>query len=338
MGRLDMACNLLSATYFGGASNQKGGRIAACISGDVCISGETDSAGFPATPGAAFPTGGGGRDAFAARLSGDGTALVWASFLGGSADEVPWDMCVDLFGNVYIAGQTASLDYPLAGGPFDTTIETTGTDDGFVARISSGGSALEYSSYLGGSDTDIVAGIFWGASGQILVAGTTLSPDFPTLPGSAQPVFGGGYSDIFVTGFDFCNAVQASAVSMGPGCSTNDPVLTATPPILGGTTTVSVASTLPGRPVGIFYSLRPVLPIIVPPCKVYVDALNAANFYALGLGVLDGSGSYSTTFATSVSPNAYGLQLVCQAAVVDPSGPIVGTFLSNGLLLTLGCP
>jgi len=122
--------------------------------------------------------------------------LSYSTFLGGSGDDYAYGMAVDAAGNAYVTGYTSSINFPTFPGAFQTSLG--GTYDAFITKLNAAGSALVYSTYLGGSNDDYAYGIAVDAAGIASVAGYTLSSDFPTTPGAFQPIFGGSY-DAFVT-------------------------------------------------------------------------------------------------------------------------------------------
>ncbi len=184
---------LLWSSFLGGSNQDEGRRIAVDAAGNALLTGRTLSKNFP-TPGGFDTSYGGGAsfDAFVTKVSGAG-ALLWSSFLGGSKDDQGRGIAVDPSGNVFITGDTASSDFPTLGG-FDTT--RGGTTDAFLTKVSAGG-ALLWSSYLGGSKDDTGSSVVTDPFGNVIVAGNTLSSDFPTL--AAFDTTRGGSQDAFVT-------------------------------------------------------------------------------------------------------------------------------------------
>lgn len=138
----------------------------------------------------------GGSDAFVAKLSPSGSALTYSTYLGGSG--YPADsqgIAVDGSGSAYVTGEAASTDFPTHsglqaanGGP---------SFDAFVAKLNPAGSALSYSTYLGGSDQEAGRGITVDGSGSAYVIRDTSSSDFPTYS-PLQPAYGGGTRNAFV--------------------------------------------------------------------------------------------------------------------------------------------
>jgi Beta-propeller repeat len=110
--------------------------------------------------------------------------LSYSTYLGGSGNESSPQIAVDSAFNFYLAGSTTSADFPKAGTPFQSAL--AGTANVFVAKFDSTGSTLEYGSYLGGNGTDTSAGVAVDAAGNIYIAGTTTSTNFPTSSSAYQ--------------------------------------------------------------------------------------------------------------------------------------------------------
>src|SRR5207302_10589532 len=153
------------------------------------------SADFPITASAFQSTTGGNGDAFVAKLNAAGTALVYSTYLGGSGGDLGNGIAVDASGNAFVTGQTGSTDFPITASAFQST--TGGNGDAFVATLNAAGTALVYSTYLGGSGGDLGNGIAMDASGNAYVTGQTLSTNFPTTQGAIQITLHGS-SDAFV--------------------------------------------------------------------------------------------------------------------------------------------
>jgi uncharacterized repeat protein (TIGR01451 family) len=195
------AASLLFSTYLGGSANDFGLRVRtrAVTGGPQIYVVGIARAGFPTTLNAYDQTYGGapGADAFLTVLSGDGSQLVYSTYLGGSNGDGAWGLDVDAGGVASIAGQTFSTDFP-AVGAYDAACGSDGTcdtdqSDAFVARINPGvaGSAgLLYSTYLGGRGTDQAYGVMRDSLGRIHVAGRTPSTDFPITLSAAQSANG----------------------------------------------------------------------------------------------------------------------------------------------------
>ena len=191
---------LLWATYLGGGDADHAWTLSQDGSGDLLVGGETRSTNFPATTGAYDRALNGLEDAFVAKLSADGSSLLWATYLGGSgsAEDEPWAISLDSAGNPVVAGMTYCPDFPTTAGAYDTTYGG-GFTDGFVAKLSGDGSSLLWSTFLGGGsgDGDMVSSLARDRSGDFVVAGRTLSSDFPTTPGAYDVTYNGD-GDSFV--------------------------------------------------------------------------------------------------------------------------------------------
>jgi beta-propeller repeat-containing protein len=160
------------------------------------IDGPTESPNFPTTPRAFQRTLNGPSDAFAAKLNPRGTGVDYSTYLGGTGGEDVTDMTVDRFGNAYVPGPTDSTDFPVTPNAFQRTFG--GAGDGYVAKLNPRGSALEYATYLGGSDADVAGGVRVDPDGNAHIPGTTSSPDFPVTPNALQPAYAGGPEDAFI--------------------------------------------------------------------------------------------------------------------------------------------
>jgi hypothetical protein len=186
------------STYLGGSTNDGGGGITADSSGNAYVSGSTSSADFP-TVNPLQSTLLGPANAFLTKINPSGSAIVYSTFLGGSGSDGASGVAVDHLGNAYIAGSTASTNFPIRNAPQPTF---GGGTDAFVAEINPSGNALVYSTFLGGSGDDRAGPIALDSSGNVYVTGGTTSTNFPTA-NPLQPTFGGGVEfrggDAFVT-------------------------------------------------------------------------------------------------------------------------------------------
>ncbi len=122
------------------------------------------------------------------------TDLVYSTFLGGGRGHA---IAIDGAGNAYITGETVLSDFPTTPGAFDTTFN--GGGDVFVTKLNADGSALIYSTFLGGEDTDVGWAIAIDGSGNAYITGQTSSSDFPTTPSAFDTTYNGGVRDVFVT-------------------------------------------------------------------------------------------------------------------------------------------
>jgi hypothetical protein len=219
---------LVFSTYLGGNEsgfyplfrNEEGTSLVIDSSRNVLITGFTTSNNFPTTPGAFQTTrntqaGLDWIEAFVTKMNFDGTALIYSTFLGGTFDDEAYAIAVDTTGNAFVAGTTDSVTgsiyvpFPTTSGSFQpmsppTDPHCNNYQAGFITKLNPVGSALVYSTYLGGNCADVIAAIDIDASGNAFVTGETYSTNFPTTPGVFQPNHGplepNGYPiDSFVT-------------------------------------------------------------------------------------------------------------------------------------------
>jgi hypothetical protein len=203
------------STYIGGTGGDEGIGIAVDAEGDAYVTGESLSSDFPTTPGA-FQTVNEGVPAnesngFVTKLNPSGSALLYSTFLGGSfSTSVPDEgdivdfIVVDAAGNAYLGGTAFSSDFPVTRGAFQTKNPSTFAtlpESGFVTKLNATGSALIYSTYLGGSGYSGIGGLAIDGAGRAFVAGFTSSTDFPITAGAFQSEIKtpAGNSTAFVT-------------------------------------------------------------------------------------------------------------------------------------------
>ena len=188
---------ILYATYLGGTGNESLNAMVVTPRGQVYLTGSTDSTDFP-TKNAGQSTNGGGLDAFVASLDPalGANGLLYASFLGGTGDEIGNDLALDSRGRIFITGSTttpsASSTFPVTSG-FQTIYG--GSMDAFVTGFDpllANEKTIVYSTYMGGSGYDSGRSIAAGPGGTFWVAGGTMSYDFPVIGYSYQPFYQSG--------------------------------------------------------------------------------------------------------------------------------------------------
>ena len=235
---------LIYSTYLGGSGDDAGEAIAIDGSGNAYVTGYTRSSNFPTAgnPLQGKFAGGGsfGDDAFVAKVNSAGSALIYSTYLGGSGDEAGYGIAVDAAGNAYVTGHTNSTNFPQVS-PVQAGYGGSGpgsdpSGDAFVAKLNPAGSALVYSSWLGGSADDVGDGIAVDSAGNAYVAGETFSSNFPTAGRPYQGAYHGGDA------FDG-DAFIAKVGAAGPaGCAANDTTLC----FDGGRFSVTAAYQAPG--------------------------------------------------------------------------------------------
>ena len=209
---------LAYATFMGGSGGDGGSGIAIDETGNAHATGVTYSSGFPTTIGAFDASYNGQGDAFVVKLSPSGTALAYATFLGGSHYESGYGIAVDGSGAAYVAGDTRSADFPTTPGAFDTAcggcVSPGYHDDAFVVKLNSAGSALAYATFLGGGHDDYAQAIAVDGFGVAYVVGDSMSSDFPITPGAFDTSFNGDY-DSFLVKLNAMGSALAYATFLG---------------------------------------------------------------------------------------------------------------------------
>jgi len=183
------------STYLGGSGDDQGNGIAVDSFGNAYVTGYTNWTNFP-TANPLQPAFGGNWDAFVAKLNAAGSALVYSTYLGGSSYDCGYGIAVDSSGSAYVTGYTTSANFPTAS-PLQATYGAGGGWDAFVTKLNAAGSALVYSTYLGGSGDDFGDAIAVDSSGKAYVTGHTSSTDFPTA-NALRATKAGGYYDLFI--------------------------------------------------------------------------------------------------------------------------------------------
>lgn len=278
------------STYFGGVELDEATGVAVDSSGSAYLTGFTLSPNLPIQnaiqPQLSSPL---FEDAFAAKFSPAGNALVYCTYFGGGqGSEYPASISVDAAGSAYIAGTTTSPDLPLAS-PQKAFLG--GASDLFAAKLTP--PSLAYSTYLGGSDVDLAGDIAVDTAGAAHIAGTTLSANYPTAS-AYQPIPGG------------CS---------GPGCA----VVTRLAP--GGNQILhsTALSSVPGNSAAAI--------VLDPTGGAYVAGSTGAGFPVVnpptGIGVAGGG---QNAFLTQLNP---GGNSVSMSAVIGGSSTETGTAIAR---------
>jgi uncharacterized protein (TIGR03437 family) len=199
---------VVQATYLGGTRYDTISAMAIDSSGNIYVTGWTNSADFPVTAGAYNTQYVGGpcpvdeppfgtadawcNDVFVTKLNATGTALTYSTYVGGTQYDNPAGIAVDSQGNAYVTGWTDSPDFPITAGALQQTLGGGNLfQDAFLFQLDPSGAKLLYSTYIGGTQDDQGTAIAVSASGDLYLAGTTFSPDFP-VRNALQPQSGGG--------------------------------------------------------------------------------------------------------------------------------------------------
>jgi murein DD-endopeptidase MepM/ murein hydrolase activator NlpD len=207
-----LGTGLAYSTFLGGGGVDQGMAIAVDTMGRAYAAGSSQSPDFPTTAGAFEPSPNGSDDAFVVSVNEAGTALPYATFLGGGKADYAGAIAVDGQGNVYVAGATQSPDFPSTVGAFDTSYG--GSYDAFVVKLNAAANGLGYAAFLGGSGDDWGQAIAVDEMGAVYVAGSSQSFD---VPQAAKP-FSGSYEgghDAFVARVNELGTELAYATFLG---------------------------------------------------------------------------------------------------------------------------
>ncbi len=189
---------LIYSTFIEGSRSDHGYGIEIDSSGNAYVTVHSPSSDFPNTTGAFDNTHNGFGDILVLKLNPTGSALVYSTYIGGNKGERPEGIQIDFSGNAYVTGYTDSSNFPNTTGAFDTTCNGGLTGDVFVLKLNPTGSALLYSTFIGGSSGEIGNGIQVDPSGNAYVAGYTSSSDFPNTTGAYDNTLNGYHSDVFI--------------------------------------------------------------------------------------------------------------------------------------------
>jgi uncharacterized repeat protein (TIGR01451 family) len=299
------------STYLGGAESETASAVAVDSSGNAYVTGNTNSTDFPTVnplQGACNSCFlGGGSDAFVTKLSPNGSALIYSTYVGGNSDDWAHGIAVDPAGSAYITGETSSTNLlPLnAPQPFKN-----GATEAFAAKLNPAGSSLLYSTYLGGGGQDFGFGIGVGPDGSAYVAGHTLSNNFP-VAAALQPGRAGNI-DTFITRI-------APSDASGAGADLSITMTDSPDPVQSGQSinyTITVINNGPSTATGVIVNTTVAATPSQGTCSGQQGIVNC------NLGNL-ASGAQATLTAT-VSPSTVGPATVTNSAWVganeaDPS-------------------
>jgi hypothetical protein len=206
---------IIYSTYLGGSGGEQGLAVAIDPSGNAYIAGFTNGTNFP-TANAVQATNGGFQDAFVTKFNAAGTALIYSTYLGGTAVEQARGLAVDSAGNAYVVGHTNSTNFPIANAL--KSVKGSNGEDAFVTKLNPTGSALVYSTFLGGGDSaEFAEAVTVDAAGNAYVTGSTFSNDFPTV-NPIQATYGGGSTDAYLSKINAAgNALVYSTYLGGSG-------------------------------------------------------------------------------------------------------------------------
>jgi len=212
---------LVFSTYLGGSGDESLSSILQLdASGQIYICGQTDSANYPTRNPIQTAYGGGAGDIVLTKLNSSGNSILYSTYLGGNGSD-SGSIRYDPAGHLLLVGMTTSSNLstrnafqPAYGGAGGLPYSMIG--DVFVAKLNAADFGLVYATYLGGSGPDQSYGYITDASGNLIIAGTTASPNFP-VASPIQAAFGGGTSDLFLTKISSSGALVYSSYLGGSG-------------------------------------------------------------------------------------------------------------------------
>ena len=200
VAKLSAGGNILNwSRPFGGTSYDYGTDLALDSAGNPVVCGSTGSSDFPVTAGAYDVTYNGDDDVVAAKLAAANGAILWATFVGGTAPvyEIAHGVVLDAQDRPILAGATPSGDFPTTASGFDTS--HNGASDVFVVRLSAAGSALEWGSFFGGPGDDYAFALASSPTGGEVVVTGSADAGYPVTVNSYDTSYNGDISDVFIS-------------------------------------------------------------------------------------------------------------------------------------------
>ena len=210
---------LVTSTVLGGLGSDIGYAVAVDLQGNTYVTGATESADFPTTaafqPGLTGSGGGATSDVFVSKLNPDGSRLLWSTYLGGRGRDTGYAVAVGPDGAVYVGGVTESPDFPQTR-PAQSAYGG-GASDAFMAKIAANGSSVEWSTVVGGTNTDRGRGVAVDTAGNAYLTGSTASTDFPAVAPQQPGPFAPDDQDAFLVKVPSAGGGVAFATRLGGG-------------------------------------------------------------------------------------------------------------------------
>jgi hypothetical protein len=290
---------LIYSTYFG-TSGTDALAIAVDSAGEAYITGDTSSTTFP-TLNPVQATLKGATDVFISKLTTDGSALLFSTYLGGTLDDTANGIALDSFNDVYVTGRTFSSDYPTSGTPFQSML--SGPSDAFISELSNTGFSV-YSSYLGGTGSENSVGATGAAalgsvavdstSNAYLAGSTNSTTGFPVTAGTLQGSYGGGVSDGFVAKVgaapaDFSVAVSPTTISTPSGQTTGTVTVTVSSVNAAFGSAVALSCTGVPTHAGCVFSANSVTPGGTPQTSNLTITTNGSALHGMSASPFDGA-------------------------------------------------
>jgi len=308
------------ATFYGGALDETPRALALDAAADVVVAGLTVSDDLPTSPGAFDALLDGPEDGFCAVLSGDGAALLAASYLGGSGGDALCAATLDGQGAIVVAGETDSADLPVTDGSVPA-----GGVDAFVARLDAALATLSFGSRLGGAADDLAHAVAADGFGALWLGGESFSSDLPVLEPAFETLYSGA-GDAFVARYALTPYVNLGFGLAGTGGV--QPLLEGTGTLVAGTPgSLVLSDALPLSTAFLFLGAAP----LEAPFKGGT-LVPAPLIPAIGLPVL-ADGTFVLPFASWPAGLPSGFDIYYQEWIQDPGGP-KGFSATNALRAT----
>ncbi len=280
VSRLDSSGSaLLFSTYFGGNDAEWLEALAIGPSGALTVAGFTRSSSGLATPGAFDTAANGSTDAFVAQLNAVGSAVNFATYLGGGGPDFVWGLAVTSRDEAVVVGHSASTNFPTTFGSFQPALSSFALPlrgDGFVSKLARSGDRLLYSTFLGAPDgTDSLQGVVLDALDGAVVVGNSDGAAFPVTAGGFQQVHRGEF-DATIAALDLLPSGATASGWSSPGCTGPLPIGVDAAPLVGSTFAVTCGNAPPsGLGIAHFGALGLATPLLAGGIAIWVDPASA---------------------------------------------------------------
>gem|GEM_PF-1224142 len=311
---------LVYSTYLG--NDAIGYKIALDDVGNIYLSGHNfNNASFPTTPGIFQAAPGGHEDVFISKLNASGSALIYSTFLGGSKFDLVSGIAVDNDGNAYLTGDTDG-GFPITAGAYQSTL--TGSAAAFVTKLNTTGSALVYSTYLGGVNSSGGHAIALDNGRNAYIVGNT-GDGFPTTADALHDTFAGGSADAFVSKLDATGSTLVYSTYLGGSSTDYSNGITVdrynNVYVTGGTDSIDFPTTTDALQPNFQYSFNAfITEINLHPTPINVDTIGVYRQ------------SNNTFYLRNVNTTGYADLIVQYAIPYQSNGyPIVGDWTGSGI-------
>ena len=303
--------------------------LAVDAAGNAYIGGSTSSPNFPVTPGVFSTVLTGGGDAFVTKLNAAGSGLIFSTLMGGSGLEGIGGLVLDADANIYVAGGTSSSDFPMTPTAYDNTFNGA-VADAFIAKLNPTGTALLYSTFLGGSDNEGAADIAIDFARSVYVTGQTMSPNFPTTPGAPDRVWNGDpvifWADAFIAKLTPVDGPGTTPVFGLATVTTNFSAVT------GGSSAIGTVAVNAPAPTTVVVSLASSNPAVV---SVPANATIAAGGSSANFPIT--TAAVTTSVAVTITASYSGvIKTTSLSVLTPPPSPILTNLVTSPASVTGG--